>query len=54
MSDYDDMLNDYDWHQNTGELGEYFDGGGNDGGGCVAVGCLACFLVAAPLLAMLL
>ena len=32
MSDYDDMLNDYDWHQNTGELGEYFDGGGDDGG----------------------
>ena len=54
MSDYDDMLNDYDWHQNTGELGEYFDGGGNDGGGCVAVGCFVCILAAAALLAMLL
>lgn len=25
MSDHDDMMNDYDWHQNTGELPEYFD-----------------------------
>ena len=24
MSDHDDMMNDYDWHQNTGELPEYF------------------------------
>lgn len=25
MSDYDDMMNDYDWYQNTGELREYFE-----------------------------
>lgn len=25
MSDHDDMMNDYDWHQNTGELPEYFE-----------------------------
>ena len=31
MTDHDDqMWNDYDWHQNTGELDEYF--GGNGGG----------------------
>lgn len=25
MSDYDDMMNDYDWYQNTGELRENFE-----------------------------
>ena len=44
MSDYDDSMQDYDWYQNTGELGEYFEadrpsfqnygnyGNGNNGG----------------------
>jgi hypothetical protein len=30
MSDHDDMMNDYDWHQNTGELPEYFEDAESD------------------------
>ncbi len=62
MSSYDRMMEDYDYHQNTGELPEYFEDdkgrkkrndknkGGNDGNGYTRLGCIV-ILVAIMLFA---
>ncbi len=49
MSAFTRMMEDYDYHMNTGELPEYFGGGGGDNRGC-GFGCFVAIILLAGLL----
>ena len=49
MSAFTRMMEDYDYHMNTGELPEYFGGGGGDNRGC-GFGCFVAIILLAGLI----
>lgn len=49
MSAFTRMMADYDYHQHTGELPEYFGGGGSDNRGC-GFGCFVAIILFAGLM----
>ena len=48
MSAFTRMMEDYDYHQHTGELPEYFGRGGGDNRGC-GFGCFVAIVLVAAL-----
>lgn len=49
MSAFTRMMEDYDYHMNTGELPEYFGGGSSDNRGC-GFGCFVAVILFAGLI----